>query len=105
MTSTPTSDASAPPKIFIAFEGPVRLARGALAEAAAAAWRAQHHGSEAPVLVFDGETGAVIDLDLRGKEADVVARYAPAQRCVPARGRPKLGVTAREVTLLPRHWD
>ena len=21
------------------------------------------------------------------------------------RGRPKLGVTAREVTLLPRHWD
>ncbi|HEY2048941.1 MAG TPA: DUF2239 family protein [Caulobacteraceae bacterium] len=105
MTSTPTPEAGAPPKIFIAFEGPLRLARGALAEAAVAAWRAHQRGSQTPVLVFDGETGAVVDLDLRGHEADVAARYAPAQHCVPTRGRPKLGVTAREVTLLPRHWD
>lgn len=98
-------EGNARPKVFIAFEGPSRLSRGSLAEAAVAAWRAHQRGSQAPVLVFDGETGAVVDLDLRGEEAEVAARHAPAPACVPARGRPKLGVTAREVTLLPRHWD
>ena len=58
------------------------------------------------VLVFDADAGRVIDLDLRGDAADVLARLAPAPE--PEKrgpGRPKLGVTAREVTLLPRHWD
>lgn len=44
------------------------------------------------LLVFSDDTGQVTDLNLSGREP-------------PARGRPKLGVTAREVTLLPRHWD
>ncbi|OYX46330.1 MAG: hypothetical protein B7Y87_02810 [Sphingomonadales bacterium 32-64-22] len=44
------------------------------------------------LLAFDDETGRQIDLDLRPAE----------QR---PRGRPSLGVKAREVTLLPRHWD
>jgi len=60
-------------------------------------------------LVFDALTSMPKELDLRGTPADVVARLvAPAQVSVPAepvRGRPKLGVVAREVTLLPRHWD
>jgi uncharacterized protein len=47
------------------------------------------------LLAFDDETGRQIDIDLRA-EAD------PAPR---ARGRPALGVEAKEVTLLPRHWD
>lgn len=29
----------------------------------------------------------------------------PADTAPPRRGRPKLGVVSREVTLLPRHWD
>lgn len=48
------------------------------------------------LLVFDDETGAQIDFDLRETTGEPEAR---------GRGRPKLGVTAREVTLLPRHWD
>lgn len=46
------------------------------------------------LLVFDDETGRQVDLDLRDE--------AEAPR---GRGRPALGVKAREVTLLPRHWD
>jgi hypothetical protein len=56
------------------------------------------------VLVFDDATGRVVDLDLRGGPQEVAARYAP-QRPHRPRGRPKLGVTAREVTLLPRQWE
>ena len=46
------------------------------------------------LLAFD-ESGRQVDLDLR-EEA------APPQR---SRGRPSLGVEAKEVTLLPRHWQ
>ena len=82
------------------FEGPARIARGSVAEVAAA-MQAAVARSAAPVLAFDDATGKVVDLDLRGSPADVAARHEPA----PRRGRPKLGVVAREVTLLPRHWD
>ena len=39
--------------------------------------------------------------------ADYRGRTAPAESPSdpPRRGRPRLGVVAREVTLLPRHWD
>ena len=46
-------------------------------------------------LIFDRETGRVVDID---------PRFPPTDES-PRAGRPKLGVTAREVTLLPRHWD
>ena len=57
------------------------------------------HGA---VRVFDDETGKVIDLDLwdAGKTAARPATLPPK-----GRGRPKLGVVSREVTLLPRQWD
>jgi hypothetical protein len=85
-----------------AFEGTRRLASGTLAEVA----RAVRGASGGPLLVFDDTTGGVIDLDLRGTADDVAARYAEAEPEGPrGRGRPKLGVVAREVTLLPRHWD
>src|SRR5262249_53954023 len=59
-----------------------------------------------PVLVFADSTGRVVDLDLRGTTAAVRERYAlPAHASQRRRGRPKLGVVAREVTLLPRHWE
>ena len=87
---------------FVAFAGEACVGGGTLAEAALAAKRALDGGEGVTVLVFDARTGAVRDLDLRGNEAEVAARHAPAQ---PGRGRPKLGVIPREVTLLPRHWD
>src|SRR6201995_3147926 len=46
-------------------------------------------------LIFDQETGRLVD---------IYPRFPPTEDG-PKRGRPKLGVTAREVTLLPRHWD
>jgi uncharacterized protein len=95
-----------------AFEGPVRVASGALADVALAIRPLVERGGEGAVLVFDDETGARIDLDLSGSEAEVLARLGPGPE--PARepaedaprgpGRPRLGVVAREVTLLPRHW-
>ncbi len=84
------------------FDGERRLVSGALAEVALAAQAAVD--AEGPVLAFDDQTGRVVDLDLHGSPAAVAERYAVV---VPARGRgrPKLGVVAREVTLLPRHWE
>ena len=75
-----------------AFEAGRRIAGGLLGEVTAAVRSAVEAGR--PVLVFDDDSGKVVDLDFRGVEA-------------PPRGpgRPKLGVAAREVTLLPRHWE
>ena len=99
----------------IAFEGDRCIAAGGLREVARAAKLALDRRKDASVLVFDGMTGGPIDLDFRGTVDDVLARLpdisaplttedvaAPATR---GPGRPKLGVVAREVTLLPRHWD
>ena len=46
------------------------------------------------IRVFDDDTGRRVDLD-----------YWDAAVSRGARGRPRLGVKAREVTLLPRHWE
>lgn len=89
----------------MAFAGAVRIASGALAETAAAARRAHDQDPHATILVFSRETGAVVDLDLRGTEQQVAARYRRPESPPVRRGRPKLGVVAREVTLLPRHWE
>ncbi len=105
-----------------AFAGHRMLATGPLAEVALAVKRAMDSGSDAAILVFDDQTGKQIDLDLRGDDAAIAERHrariepAPLTAGMPAevaadetqprgRGRPKLGVVPREVTLLPRHWD
>jgi hypothetical protein len=90
---------------FVAFAGATRIADGPLAEVALEAQRARDRDAGSSVLVFNADTGAVVDLDLRGTEAEVLARYAPPCDLSSKRGRPKLGVVAREVTLLPRHWE
>lgn len=93
-----------PPATLTVFAGDRRLVSGAIGEAALAAKSALDAGE--PVLAFDA-AGRVVDLDLRGEVAEVLARHAPPQAASEARGRgrPRLGVIAREVTLLPRHWD
>ncbi len=88
---------------LFAFAGHRLLSRGPAAEVVAAVRTATDAGET--VLTFDA-TGRVVDLDLRGDLAAVLARLTPATE--PEKrgpGRPKLGVIAREVTLLPRHWD
>ena len=56
-------------------------------------------GETAPVLIFDDVSGEVIDFDHRGMAA------APEPEAPRGPGRPRLGVVAREVTLLPKHWE
>jgi uncharacterized protein len=95
---------------FTAFLGEHRLASGPLHEVAVAVRRAEHGKAGPMPLVFSDATGRQQDLDLRGTPAQVAARYRPAEAKAEAppargRGRPRLGVVAREVTLLPEHWD
>lgn len=98
---------------YTAFIGPQRLASGPLAAVAIAVMNASRHPAAPPIIIFADATGQPIDLDLRGTERDVVARLPqpepePEQNAAAeprSRGRPKLGVVAREVTLLPRHWE
>jgi hypothetical protein len=81
-----------------AFSGDRRLAAGPPAETAAAARAALARGL--PVILLDDATGRVVDLHPDGSPALPEAAAEPR-----GRGRPRLGVTSREVTLLPRHWD
>jgi hypothetical protein len=102
---------------YIAFEGDSRIAAGDLREVARAAKEVLERSKDASILIFDGVTSEPVELDLRGTPDDVVARLPADSIALDARdteaevppnrgpGRPKLGVVAREITLLPRHWE
>ncbi|WP_176591558.1 DUF2239 family protein [Sphingobium sp. EM0848] len=80
-------------RTLTAFAGDLWIATGDEEEVRAAL---HAMGEEAQnLLLFDDGSGRQVDIDLRG----------PAPEPSRGRGRPKLGVQAREVTLLPRHWD
>lgn len=82
----------------------------------AAAKAAFDRSRRASLLIFEDATGDLIDVDYSGTPDAVLARMSarelrrvriaddpdPAPR---GPGRPRLGVVAREVTLLPRHWQ
>lgn len=107
----------AAPKCVTAFIGQERLASGPLAEVALAVMKASRSAAEKTILIFNDANGRPLDLDLRGSERDIVARLPQPASNPPlsaedlpvpeprGRGRPRLGVVAREVTLLPRHWE
>ncbi len=80
---------------MIAFEGARRIATGDLAEVAAKVKEVVDRGDHGPLLIFDDVTSELVEIDFR----------KPLQPAPRPPGRPKLGVVAREVTLLPRHWD
>ena len=88
-----------------AFDRHRLMARGARLDVALAVKQALGAGAEGPLLTFDDATGAVIDFDLSGSDVDIAAQLAETEPAPRGRGRPKLGVVAREVTLLPRHWE
>lgn len=101
---------------FTAFIGANCLAAGPLVEVAIAVMQASRRPAAPPIIIFSDATGQPIDLDLRGTERDVISRLPqpasptdvePKETAAESRGRgrPKLGVVAREVTLLPRHWE
>jgi hypothetical protein len=99
-----------------AFVGTKRIAHGDLREVAAKAKAAWDRDKWTQVLIFDDVTSHLVEVDFSGTPADVARRVtqqgepepvtgaaAPVEARRP--GRPKLGVVAREVTLLPRHWE
>ncbi len=101
---------------FTAFAGARRIDGGPLPAVAASVKRAIDAGEAGEILIFEDSNARAIEIDFRGSSRDV---QASAQRALieqggraasieeePRRGpgRPRLGVVAREVTLLPRHW-
>jgi hypothetical protein len=103
-----------PSRHCTAFEGQRRIASGPLAELALKVKAIADQDGGQAILVFDDLTSELVELDLRGNNRDVLERLqgtgtqpaSPAVEETPrGPGRPKLGVVAREVTLLPRHWE
>jgi hypothetical protein len=105
---------------YTSFAGHRCVAEGPLLGNVLAVRQALDGPAEGPVLVFDDATGRVVDVDTRGSEADIASRLAALAPTAPAthtqpelaepaeprgRGRPRMGVVPREVTLLPRHWE
>ena len=98
-----------------AFAGERRIAAGPLRDVALAVKAHVDAYPESQVLVFDNTSAQPVEFDVRGTLDEVLARVDRTTSPVPAPadtecrprgpGRPKLGVIAREVTLLPRHWD
>lgn len=96
---------------FTGFAGVRRVASGTLVHVALELKALADAGAAEPLLLIDDARGEAVHLSLHGTEEDLRARIeaqrsaseeeAPASR---GRGRPKLGVVSREVTLLPRHW-
>jgi uncharacterized protein len=95
------------PAVFSVFLGSKRLATGPLRQVALVAKKAVDRGAQRRVLIYNDSTGRSIDIDVRGCDAELLAKLADdARAALPrGRGRPRLGVVARDVTLLPHHWQ
>ena len=122
------------PPTYTAFAGHTCVAAGDVESVSLGAHRWAHGDDPTSVLILADRNGQVIDLDLRGDAASVLAQLndhpalPPAAASTPAeappavadlspasppaspparpkRGRPRLGVVGREVSLLPKHWD
>ncbi len=84
------------PQVLTVFEQGRIAAAGADGDVAAWIRRASKADPARGYVVIDDATGRVVDIDLR----------EPAEPKPPrGRGRPRLGVSSREITLLPRHWE
>ena len=100
----------------IAFHGHTRIAAGDLREVASACRNYLDTTADATLLLLSARSSEQIEVDFRGSPADVAGRLQEAaaapeeviedeQSTPSGPGRPRLGVVAREVTLLPRHWE
>jgi hypothetical protein len=88
---------------YTVFQGHRRIAQGTPPQVAVYIKDIPQGGE---FLAFNDRTGEQVDLDTRGTIEEISTRYPDAAAAEPrGRGRPRLGVVAREVTLMPRHWD
>lgn len=106
-----------------AFSGKHKVAAGSLHALAQTLKALVTREPGAQILIFDDATGNQVDLNLHGSLDEVLQRLPQPRQPVASReaatpahtvdapapprtaGRPKLGVVAREITLLPRHWE
>lgn len=106
------------------FAGSRMIASGNLFDVAMQTKLCLDAGEKDTILVFDDETSKVIEIDFRGEIESFKNRLNQqsistqpitvntggstgdnTDGSARGRGRPKLGVVSREVTLLPRHWE
>jgi hypothetical protein len=93
---------------YTAFIGTSRVAEGPLEDVIRSV---KTRPAYEQVLLLETTTCQRKDLDWRGSVESVVAQLVPVppdgvSEPTPAkRGRPRLGVISKEITLLPRHWD
>lgn len=95
---------------YVAFHDHKLVSRGNLIEVARKLRRLLDKEPRARVLILNESDGTQAEVDLRGTESAVAERLkrelASLTQAKPSGpGRPKLGVVAKEVTLLPRHWE
>lgn len=101
---------------WIAFSQGKRIASGTPREVATHVKHFVDSQATDNTLVFDAKTSQPIEIDLRGSLSAVLKRLPATQKQKSApdtaptsqertAGRPRLGVIAREVTLMPRHWE
>lgn len=104
------------PNTYTSFMGHRRIASGPMLTNVLAVKKVLESRVNDPVLIFDDVTGRFVDVNTQGTDEELAQRYAPVdapeveveqteEEAPRGRGRPKLGVVPREVTLLPRHWD
>jgi uncharacterized protein len=106
-TANQTIDANS---VFLAFNGYQRIGKGSLEEVRLAVRAAVGDAANASTTtpwIFNAQTGEPIDIDL---DTPVLVAHptddvSPLPLATAKPGRPKLGVEAHEVTLLPRHWE
>jgi hypothetical protein len=91
---------------YTAFSDSKKIASGRrLADVAVEAKDYLMKHARASVLIFDDATSKQVEIDFRGSKDDVRERVVEGEPVGAGPGRPKLGVIAKEVTLLPAHWD
>lgn len=101
----------------IAFAGSKLIASGELREVAIAAKKSIDAGNISSILLFDDES-QLVEIDFRGSIEEFKSKLEKTLTAITPNsntdetkteqtgpGRPKLGVVAREVTLMPRQWE
>lgn len=108
---TASNNAASVARSILAFRGHTLLGAGPVPLVAKTLKALMAQGEAPNFLIFDAQTGQQIDIELAASMTHIEQRYGvPAESAVAepqrkTRGRPKLGVVGREVTLLPRHWE
>lgn len=96
---------------YSAFADSKKIAQGDVLEVAIKVKKFLNKETKAQILIFDDTSSSQIEIDFRGSPENVSRRLKALfegekedeKKSGP--GRPKLGVVAKEVTLLPDHWE